>query len=198
MQVLWNGEALKQFTPSRGIRQRDPLSPYIFVLCMERLFHLIEIAEKQKLWKPIKLAKKGLPLTYLAFVEDLIFFSEASVEQVEIIKTCLDLFCTSSGMKVCQEKTKVCFSKNVGWNVKTEISSLLGYQRTDDLGEYLGVQLHHKRVSKRSLQSVMDHINKRLSKWKANTLSFAGRLTLSKSVLATLPTYTMQTIYFPK
>nr|KYP49983.1 LINE-1 reverse transcriptase isogeny [Cajanus cajan] len=41
--MLWNGEVLESFSPSRGVRQANPISPYLFVLCMERLFHLIEI-----------------------------------------------------------------------------------------------------------------------------------------------------------
>nr|KYP53463.1 hypothetical protein KK1_024601 [Cajanus cajan] len=67
---------------------------------MECLFHLIEIAVTHKLWKPIKLSKGGPPLSYLAFADDLIFFSEASMDQVEIIQQCLDIFCESSGQKV--------------------------------------------------------------------------------------------------
>jgi hypothetical protein len=41
MRVIWNGEALKNFSPSREIRQGDSISPLIFVLCMESLSHLI-------------------------------------------------------------------------------------------------------------------------------------------------------------
>ncbi|XP_039041070.1 nuclear transport factor 2A-like [Hibiscus syriacus] len=40
-QVLWNGVVTESFKPSRGIGQGDPLAPYIFVLCMERLSHAI-------------------------------------------------------------------------------------------------------------------------------------------------------------
>nr|KYP72147.1 LINE-1 reverse transcriptase isogeny [Cajanus cajan] len=198
MQVLWNGETLPEFKPTRGIRQGDPLSPYIFVLCMERLFHLIEVAVCQELWKPIKQSKKGPAISHLAFADNLILFAEASLDQAEIIKSCLDSFCLSSGMKVSEENTRVFFSKNVGWNVKSEISSSLGFQRTDNLGKYLGVQLHHTRVSRNSFQSVMNSINRRISSWKAKTLSFAGRLTLTKSVLAALPSYTMQTVFLPR
>lgn len=59
MQVLWNGEALESFSPTRGIRQGDPISPYLFVLCTERLFHAIEKATEEGQWKPIQLLRGG-------------------------------------------------------------------------------------------------------------------------------------------
>lgn len=37
MRVLWNGEQTEFFTPTQGIRQGDPLSLYLVVICMERL-----------------------------------------------------------------------------------------------------------------------------------------------------------------
>lgn len=128
MRVLWNGEALEEFSPSRGIRQGDPLSPYLFVMCLERLFQAICLAVDQKLWKPICLSRGGPRLSHLAFADDLLLFAEASLEQVQVMQTILDLFCSSSGQKVSKEKSRMYFSKNVGWHTKQNLSDAMGIQ----------------------------------------------------------------------
>lgn len=61
MQVLWNGELTDPFQPTRELRQGCPLSPYLFVLCMERLAYLIQYAVHTGTWKPIRL-NTGPPL----------------------------------------------------------------------------------------------------------------------------------------
>ena len=64
--------------PSRGIREGDPLSLYLFVLCIDRLSHLIDIAASEGLWKPFKLGRDGPKISHLLFVDDMILFGEAS------------------------------------------------------------------------------------------------------------------------
>ncbi|KAK4256723.1 hypothetical protein QN277_006410 [Acacia crassicarpa] len=54
MQVLWNGKPSVSFTPQRGIRQDDPLSAYIFVLCMECLSQTIQVAINEGEWNPLR------------------------------------------------------------------------------------------------------------------------------------------------
>lgn len=105
----------------------------------------------------------------------------------------LDLFCMASG-----QKTRVYFSQNVDSRVRGQICSESSFQATNDLGKYLGVPVLHNRVSRSSFQFILDKIDQRLSGWKAKMLSFAGRLTLTKSVLQSLPSYTMQAAYIPR
>lgn len=163
MKVLWNGKALESFKPSRGIRQRDPISPYLFVLCIERLFHAIEAAVGTNNWKPIQLTRGGPPISHLAFADNLILFAEASIEQATTIQNILNDFCLSSGQKVSQEKTRVFFTKNVSKFLKDDICAELGFQRTEDLGKYLGVPIFHKKVGINTFKFVLDKVNQRPS-----------------------------------
>ncbi|GAU41583.1 hypothetical protein TSUD_271920 [Trifolium subterraneum] len=52
--ILWNGDMTDTFTPTRGIRQGDPLSPYLFVICMDRLSHMIADQVEAQYWKPMR------------------------------------------------------------------------------------------------------------------------------------------------
>lgn len=94
---MWNDEALEEFHPSWGIRQGDPISPSLFVLCLEWLFHLIDLAISDGSWKPIQLSRWGPKITHLAFADDLLLFAEASLEHAETIMEILNTFCASSG-----------------------------------------------------------------------------------------------------
>ena len=100
MSVLWNGEKTDGFAPRRGLRQGDPLSPYLFVMCLERLCHQIDRAVGAKRWKPIRMSCGGPMLSHICFADDLILFAEASVAQIRVIRGILEAFCKSSGQKV--------------------------------------------------------------------------------------------------
>lgn len=198
MRVLWNGEALEEFYPSRGIRQGDPIFPYLFVLCIEKLFQLISFNMDNGQWKPIRLARGGPLISHLAFADDVLLFAKVSEGQILLIKHVLDLFCRCSGQKISEAKTQIFFSSNVNGKLKRNIYEVAGFQATDDLGKYLGVPILHRKVNRRTFRFILDKIDQRLSTWKAKTLSFAGRVTLTKSVLQALPSYVMQSAYIPR
>jgi hypothetical protein len=65
--ILFNGGQLEVFKPSRGIRQGDPLSPYLFILCMEYLSLKISDACIDKSRKPIKASRSGPTFSHLFF-----------------------------------------------------------------------------------------------------------------------------------
>ncbi|KAJ4822002.1 hypothetical protein Tsubulata_036438 [Turnera subulata] len=127
----------------------------------------------------------------------MVLFVEAEVSQILVIKQCLQLFCDCSGQKVSASKTQIFFSTNVPDSVREQFHSGLGYTITDDLGTYLGVPLIHRRVTRQTYVGVLERVSRRLSSWQSHLLSFAGRVTLKQSVLASLPLYTMQTVLLP-
>ncbi|KAL4343507.1 hypothetical protein AHAS_Ahas11G0085300 [Arachis hypogaea] len=80
---------------------------------------------------------------------------------------------------------------------KRELSEALGMRLTSNLGKYLGVPLLHGRTKIEDFQFIINRITSRLSTWKAHNLSLAGRVTLTQSALALIPTYIMQTMRIP-
>lgn len=183
--------------PTRGVRQEDPLSPYLSVLCMERLAHCIEDAVGRKDWRPIRLSKNGPPISHLFFADDLVLFAEASLSQVDIIGRCLDSFCVASGQKVNASKTRVFFSRNVNHVRSTQICHDLGFDATANLGKYLGVPLIHGRTSRHDYDFILRKAQQRLSNWKTSSLNLAGKCVLVNSIINTLPSYIMQTTRLP-
>lgn len=164
---------------------------------IERLFQMISLAVDYKYWKPICLNRVGPKLSHLAFASDLLLFAEVSLKQVQVFQHIMEAFCRSFGQKISRDKSRVFFSKNVGWQVKQQLSDALGIQWIEDLGKYLGVPILHKRASKETYNFILEKVTQRLSSWKSRNLSFAGRVTLTKSVLQALPTYAMQTVNLP-
>ena len=79
----------------------------------------------------------------------------------------------------------------------SKISGFFDFSVTSDLGKYLGVPLHHSRVSSNMFQNIVDKVEKQLSDWNASHLSLAGRITLAQSVLQASPIYVMQTVSLP-
>lgn len=198
LRVLWNGEKTEAFKPSRGIRKGDPLSPYLFVLCMERLNQVIEEAVLGNQWKPIYASRGGPMLSNLFFADDIILFAEASIEQAGIIKDCLTRFCAVFGQKVSLNKSTVYFSNSTDHESRATISAELGIGVTEDLGMYLGMPTLTSRVTRETYAHLCEKIDRRLSGWKSKFLSLAGRITLAKSTISTIANYSMQTAKIPR
>lgn len=173
MRLLWNGEQTDPFTPSPVIRQGDPLSPYLFVLCMERLNQIIEEAVIQGHWKPIYASRGGPLLSNLFFADDIMLFAEATTEQASILSSCLHRFCLASGQKVSLQKSRVYFSKNVPTSTRESIYDTLSMEMTDDLGLYLGMPTLTSRVTRDTFKHLCEKIDRKLSGWKTKYLSYS-------------------------
>ncbi|GAA0164961.1 hypothetical protein LIER_20479 [Lithospermum erythrorhizon] len=67
--------------PARGIRQRDPLSPYLFLLCVEGLASMLRAAEERKALSGIRISKESPSISHILFADDTMIFGRANREE---------------------------------------------------------------------------------------------------------------------
>jgi len=197
LSILWNGAKTDKFKPSRGLWQGDPLSPYLFVLCMEKLALSIQSKVQQGIWRPIHLSHKGSGLSHFLFADDVLLFCEATPYQTKVVMDTLNEFCIASAMKVNVLKSKAMCSKRVHESVKQSIKEISFIHFVANLEHYLGFPLIQGRATKDTYDYILEKMHRRLSTWKGNLLNKAGRVCLAKSVTTTMPIYTMQMHYLP-
>ena len=124
--VLINGEPKGKITPTRGLHQGDPISPYLFLLVTEGLHGLISKAATSGDIRGISICRNGLRLTHLFFADDSLLFCRASIQECNHIQTLLATYEQASGQQLNWEKTTLFFSKNMGIEVQESIKDLMG------------------------------------------------------------------------
>lgn len=87
--IMINGSGQGFITPSRGLRQECPLSPYIFILAAEFLSRQLQQHQAQGSIKGISLARSALPLTYALYADDLMLMGKATMAEVRKVKSVL-------------------------------------------------------------------------------------------------------------
>lgn len=80
--VMVNGVPGKVIFPTRGLRQGDPLSPYLFLLCAEGLSNLLQQAELKGLIKGVAASRGGIKINHLLVAEDCVIFCRAKQEKL--------------------------------------------------------------------------------------------------------------------
>jgi hypothetical protein len=95
--VLSNGDHLESFVQSRGIRQGDPISPYLFLLATEGLSCLLKSRNQSPSLSGIKVASLASTVSHLLFVDDSLLFFRANRESALEVNDVLRLYCNASG-----------------------------------------------------------------------------------------------------
>lgn len=95
--VLVNGISGKKFLLTRGLRQGDPLSPFLFLLCSKGLSSLMRLTLKKGLMKGIKASRLGPTISHLLFTNDCILFGVANVVSAKVLTYVLKEYEKCSG-----------------------------------------------------------------------------------------------------
>ena len=112
--------------PSKGIRQGDPLSPYLFLLCVEGFTSLLEKAELDVHIRGASICRRAPRISTLMFADNSIIFCRATSREVGVINEFLQTYANASSQCTNMKKSSVYFNSNTQEGKKAEIVSLLG------------------------------------------------------------------------
>jgi hypothetical protein len=196
--LLLNGTKSSSFTPARGLRQGDPLSPYLFIMCADVLARLINREVARGSIKGVKLGLGAAAISKLFYADDVLLFCGAKISEVDVLMNCIDKYCLWSGQSISIEKSGIFVSKGVHRNFIAHVKNQWGFRQLSQGVKYLGVPLFLSRNKSKDFAYVKEKLEARANGWKSKSLSWMGRATLIKAVAQSSPLYTMSTCKLPK
>ncbi|KAL3614590.1 hypothetical protein CASFOL_041676 [Castilleja foliolosa] len=189
-----NGQCHGMFQSSRGVRQGDPLSPLLFVIAQQALTHNLNKLMDQGALVPFNMGQKIDPISHLLYADDMIIFINGKTDNIERLKALLNRYEKSSGQLINYDKTEVYLSKHISDTRKQKIKDKLGCRIAEFPFTYLGAPICKGRIKNIYFDQLIQKVITKLEGWKSKFLSFAGKLTLLKSVLNSLPIHIMSAV----
>lgn len=197
-EICFNHYSIGPIAPQRGLRQGDPLSPYLFLLCVDGLSHSLHLAAENGVIHGCKVSPTAPVITHLLFADDSFLFFKANKEETKAIKDLLNKYELNSGQSVNYQKSGVFFSSNVRLDKQRELVEMLGVSKATDDSRYLGLPSLIGRSKKRVFGFVKDKVWQRIQGWRAKLISKAGKLVLLKNVAQSIPSYCISCFLLPK
>ncbi|GKV31769.1 hypothetical protein SLEP1_g40435 [Rubroshorea leprosula] len=195
--VLLNGSTTRQVKMNRGLRQGDPLSPYLFLLVAEGFNGIISSAINQGLFEGVNIGNRGMRVSHLQFADDSILFGKVVEGNIWAAKSIMRIFELVSGLKINFGKSQL-MGINVSDAWMSKMAHILNCKQGVFPCKYLGVPIGGSGKNIAMWKPLIETFEKKLSSWKGWFLSFGGRITLLNVVLSNLPVFTMSTHLLPK
>lgn len=196
-QINHAGRIFGNITPTRGLRQGDPLSSYLFLICIEGFTSLIHDYERRGLIQGIKVARAAPQISHMFFADDCYIFCKAGVETAGHVLDMLKVFEKASGQKINADKSSVFFSRNCSSYLKQELYQHLRIKEASDNSFYLGLPNMLSRKKSSVFGFIKERLQEKLLGWDKKKLSKGGKEVLLKSVAQTLPNYSMSVFLLP-
>ncbi|KAL2248256.1 UNVERIFIED_CONTAM: hypothetical protein Sindi_2677900 [Sesamum indicum] len=167
-----NGKPHGFFPGATGLRQGDPVSPYLFVLVMEVLqLGLLQLIDQDELfsfhWKC-----DTARVFQLGFADDVLLFCHADMDSIRVFKTGLNRFAEWSGLRLNEDKSHLIISRSAQ-GLLEEMMTVLGFQEGVLPMKYLGLPLLSSRLTISDCRPLLLKIDKRIAGWEGISLSYA-------------------------
>ncbi|XP_019432100.1 PREDICTED: uncharacterized protein LOC109339150 [Lupinus angustifolius] len=195
--ILVNGIPSQQFSISKGIRQGDPLAPFLFLMVVEGFTGMVRRALSTCLYAGFKVGRSQIEISVLQFADDTMLVRKPDSSFIWTIKSILRCFDLVSRLKVNFHKSSL-MGINVHDNVIEAAATFLSCKVGSNPFNYLGIPVgaNPRRFNTWTPVSVI--VASRLANWKIKHVSFSGRLILINSVLNSIPIYMLSLYKAPK
>ncbi|KAL6554867.1 hypothetical protein OROGR_006125 [Orobanche gracilis] len=178
-QINLNGRLTYPFHGGKGIRQGDPMSPFLFVICMEYLNRVLKATPSSSLYRFHPRCDK-LKISHLVFADDLLLFSKGTFNSVKALLDRFDIFSRTLGLIANRNKSEI-YTAGVREEVKASILAFSQLKEGKLPFRYLGIPLNAKRLSIIQYQPLLDKMLGRINHWTSKMLSYGGRIQLIQS-----------------
>ncbi|CAH9139932.1 unnamed protein product [Cuscuta epithymum] len=195
--VLINGSPKGYFQPQRGVKQGDPLSPYLFILATEVLSRGLKCLVSSNQIKPLWIGPEGHPVTHLCYADDILIFLNGEARFIQNFNKFLGQYQRVSGQAINFEKSNFGCGKTSLARIR-KMERLLGMTKINLPMKYLGSNLHKGINRKNYCHGILQSFDKKLTTWKQKHLNFGGRMVLIKHVLNTIPLHLLAVDTLPK
>ena len=183
--------------PQRGIRQGDPLSPYIFILCGEVLSGLCKRAQADGSLPEIRVARNSPKMNHLLFADDTMLFTTTDTRSCSSLVEILHDYERASGEMINAQKSSISLSSKTPPEIRNRVKYQLGIGKEGGVGKYLGLPEHFGRKKKDLFSSIVDIMKQIAISWSTHFLSTAGKATMIQSVLSAVPSFAMTCFELP-
>lgn len=194
--MVINGELAGFFPGKKGLRQGDPLSPYLFLFVMEVLSNLLVKAADCWRIRPRPICSDS-KITHMLFADDLLIFSNGSRWSINGICTVLDKFKSMSGLSMNLEKSQIFFGGYDEISAQV-IAAISGFTIGSFPTRYVGFPLNPSWITMATLQPFIDRIIGKLHCWIVKYLSFAGKIRLVASEIYGMVNFWSAVFVLPK
>ena len=138
--VIFNGQPRGNIVPKRELRQGDPLSPFIYILCTEVIISFLNYAESKGKITGMRVSRASPPISHMLFAEDSLFFVKAELRECNEVMKAIMTYRKASGQFINYDNlSSLLFGKKISMDVKEAVKISIGIANEGDMGSYLGI-----------------------------------------------------------